>query len=222
MQTNFSSFLQQSVPNPNQIMDTLGNHYLKSFQLKEVDTLRTLSNVIVNLKASHLYFIRLYIIEHLLRRKLGRILVEDFGGNWYSTQGVILHTFQRKDIEEAKRRISSAEQTLNQHTISSFLPFGFWCGFFTRTYTHFWQKKKRIKRVLDKPTNLEYVIALGKDLKKANQRRNQIAHHAPCVQDFPNAKEEIQTYCQFLEATLSKLSPSRATSLIEFVRIICQ
>ena len=83
MQTNFSSFLQQSVPNPNQIMDTLGNHYLKSFQLKEVDTLRTLSNVIVNLKASHLYFIRLYVIEHLLRRKLGRILVEDFGGNWY-------------------------------------------------------------------------------------------------------------------------------------------
>lgn len=218
---DFSSAINNLIPNPNQLVDIFGSYYLKSFknnQPKKHSNLNELSNIIYNFKVSFRLHLRIYMIEHILRRYLSRLLEQDGGSKWYDTS-IVLHDYQKDDIALAKKRLKHKLLQLNSNSIQSFLPFGFWVGFFEKKYLSFWKAKNRKKRFFDTNVNETYIAQLGKDLRTANNIRNKIAHQVCVFTDIHQPEEDIKNQIDFLDDLISRLKPHCATSIHSFIRI---
>ncbi len=218
---DFSSAINNLIPNPNQLVDIFGSYYLKSFknhQPKKHPNLNELSNIIYNFKVSFRLHLRIYMIEHLLRRYLSRLLEQDGGSKWYNTS-IVLHDYQKDDIASAKKRLKNKGFQLNSNSIQSFLPFGFWVGFFEKKYLYFWNAKKRKKRFFSTHVEDNYIAQLSKDLRKANDIRNKIAHQVCVFTDIHQLETDIKNQIDFLDDLISRLKPHCATSVHSFIRI---
>lgn len=148
------------------------------------DRERAVALYTLNCQLSESLYTSLHMLEVALRNRLhvvaSAMAVGDQSLPWFERPDFQLGNRQLEQLEKAKADLREDRKPLEPGRIVAALTFGYWTGFFGKTYENLWQQG--LHRIAKRPDGKGVTRkAFSKPLMPLRMLRNRIAHHEPIV-----------------------------------------